>query len=468
MLRGEWSALLWGRPYQSSLEPLIAALATLFLGVRPLSVVLGPILESVAISWLAWSLLRRHLPGWPAAVAALPLVIGVSPLTAPITWGTRNLTGVALLAAAWLFDRAGTAAASSREPPAPAQRQLAWLAAGGLLVALSVYLDLYALQLVPALLLFGLACAGRSRARVLAVVAGALAGALGVALLRQGADAGVLRASAGRWQHNLSLLVRVCLPETLGSKWHVPGAGLYPDEGGTGLFGTALKVAGAASLLCGLASGALLGLRSSAGWPLRRLGLLGAAAAASSLAAFLPSAMPEDLWSSRYLVGLLWFAPFALAPAAAWLGARRLALALSPWIASATIAAALWAGVPAALRPAPFDGLLDEDRALRDFLRERKVPAATAQYWLSYKLAYLFAEDPVVVPLSPNDDRYAPWRATFESAAQVAYLFHTREPRARASDLIESLRRAHAGYEVRSVGGYTVVVLSRTAAPPAR
>ena len=67
---------------------------------------------------------------------------------------------------------------------------------------------------------------------------------------------------------------------------------------------------------------------------------------------------------------------------------------------------------------------------LADALRAEGVRYAAAQYWLAYRLTFLFDEDPVVVPLAEADDRYRPYRDGFEAAPVVAYVFHPSEPRA--------------------------------------
>ena len=121
--------------------------------------------------------------------------------------------------------------------------------------------------------------------------------------------------------------------------------------------------------------------------------------------------MPEDFWSSRYFVSLLWAAPLALAPIGRRLGAGKLSALLFPWFGCAVIAAVLALDIPRSLRPAPLDGLTPAERVFRTSLRLRGVRATAAGYWTAYRLTYLFGERPIVVPTDPSEDRYAPYRA---------------------------------------------------------
>jgi len=444
MLRGEFSRWLWERPYQSSLEPAIAAVFEKLLGANLLAIAAGPVLEELLVCWLLHRLLSRYVGDWPAAIACLPVALPVMPLIAPVIFGTRALVGLVAIAAVVLADRAESIAGFS-------------LAAAALVFCL--FLDLYALQLVPPLLLL-IVLPAHKRGRLAAVIAGAAAAAAAVAALRIGADSSIL----GQGLHlpfnaKLALLFRVCLPVALGSYWHRLDA---TAMNGGGLPGEGLRILGAVALLAGIASGALLWFRRSLPLAVRRMGLCGALAAAGSVAAFLVSGLSQDLWSSRYLVAALWAAPLALAPAAHLLGAGRLLLGLIPWLASATIAACVALEIPASLRPGPLDGLSPDEVALRDFLRNRGVRAGTAQYWVSYRLTYLFGERPIIVPINQEEDRYPPYRDLFRSAGRLAYVFHPSQSSVRIGPVRQMLEGSgkHIVEEAR-FGPYTALVVER-------
>jgi hypothetical protein len=91
-------------------------------------------------------------------------------------------------------------------------------------------------------------------------------------------------------------------------------------------------------------------------------------------------------------------------------------------------------------------------------LRAEGVHHAKAQYWLAYRLTFLFAEDPVVVPLEPGEDRYRPYRDAVDAAPLVAYVFHPSEPRATPEPVEEQLRNAGTPYRRLEVDGFTVLI----------
>src|SRR4029077_16991267 len=59
-------------------------------------------------------------------------------------------------------------------------------------------------------------------------------------------------------------------------------------------------------------------------------------------------------------------------------------------------------------------------------LQERKVDAAIADYWASYRLDFLWREAVPVVPYHASQDRYPPYRAKFDAAKSFAYI-HDRD-----------------------------------------
>src|SRR5205814_9328881 len=103
---------------------------------------------NLAILGLAYATLRRRLDRWRAAWACTPLVFTPMAINIILIYGARQWCIVALFGAVALLDGASQA----RRPA------LAY-AAGAALAAASLYLDLYALQLLPAIGVFGLLCA---------------------------------------------------------------------------------------------------------------------------------------------------------------------------------------------------------------------------------------------------------------------------------------------------------------------
>jgi hypothetical protein len=202
-------------------------------------------------------------------------------------------------------------------------------------------------------------------------------------------------------------------------------------------------------------------------WPIRRLGGLGFAVTASSLAGFLLSTMPADLWSARYLATIVWTAPFALAPAAYWLGVKRSALLFSPYLLSIIVAGWLGFGnyVTGFAPVRDPRGVALEELEVGRLLRSRGIHYAAAQYWLSYRLTFLFEEDPIVVPLASNEDRYAPYRRGFERAPVVAFIFHPSEPRATPEPFERQLQIGRARYERIQLHDFTILIHDRRPQP---
>ena len=103
----------------------------------------------------------------------------------------------------------------------------------------------------------------------------------------------------------------------------------------------------------------------------------------------------------------------------------------------------------------------EQERLLKGALLEASVHEAEAQYWIAYRLAFLFAEDPIVVPLDRKQDRYPPYRARVDAAASRALVFHSSEPRAQAASFEDELRASGRPYERKDVGGYTILFVPR-------
>jgi hypothetical protein len=270
--------------------------------------------------------------------------------------------------------------------------------------------------------------------------------------------------SLARLPANWSLLTEQCLPYLLGVKVFVQPPGsvdhvLWPVPGWLHV----VQWAGA------------LGFAAAAGWaavtvvgrvgpaPVRRLGALGVIGSAASVGGFLVSTMPSDLLAARYLAPIIWLAPFTLVPAAHALGTRGLAAAVAPFVIAVGVGGWLAFGpfVQGGLPVRDPRGVAVEEAALGTTLRAQGVRYAAAQYWLAYRLTFLSAEDPVIVPLNPGEDRYQPYRDGFAAAPAVAYVFHPSEPRATPEPVEEQLRAAGRAYRREEIDGFTVLIAQR-------
>ena len=74
-------------------------------------------------------------------------------------------------------------------------------------------------------------------------------------------------------------------------------------------------------------------------------------------------------------------------------------------------------------------GRQDDERALEKLLRDRSIHAGTADYWVSYRLTFLFREAALIVPTNLSEDRYKPHRDAFEASPVVAYIYDPRRSR---------------------------------------
>jgi hypothetical protein len=141
---------------------------------------------------------------------------------------------------------------------------------------------------------------------------------------------------------------------------------------------------------------------------------------------------------------------------------RGFALVFAPYLATAAVGGWLslgdFASGPLPVRDAR--GQAVEERLFGELLRQKGVRFGAAQYWLSYRLTYLWHEEPIVVPLNPREDRYAPYRAG-ERSDKYAMIFHPSEPRANAGWYEAQLRATGARYERVDAYGFTALILRR-------
>ena len=173
--------------------------------------------------------------------------------------------------------------------------------------------------------------------------------------------------------------------------------------------------------------------------------------------------MPVDLLSARYLAPIVWLAPFTLAPAAYALGLRLFAALIAPLVVVIGIGG-WYAFAPYVVDGVPVRdprGVARDEAVLADALRAEGIRYAAAQYWLAYRLTFLFDEHPVIVPLNGAQDRYRPYRDGFDTAPVVAYLFHPSEPRARWETTAAELDAQGATYRREEVAGFTVLIVRR-------
>jgi hypothetical protein len=459
ILRGEWSWFLLGSGYQTSVDALVAAIYFSVTGPSPFWLMASTLIGHIVLTWFSFSILRRKLSPWLAALLVLPLVFAPDPVHTYVLYPPRQASLTLVFASFWLLDRASAA-----------RRPLLAFALGAAVAALACFADPYALLFMPVvglhLLLAGMDAAP-ARPLLLRRAGAGLAGfivGLGPYWLlthSKGASHGQTSLSAAVIPHNLELLRNDCLPWLLSTKVYAAKhmSDYMPWETGAPYHG--FQLVSALLLVMGLLSGGALFFRRSLDWETRRIGLVGFVMIPVTLGGFLVSPMVMDHFSSRYLAAILLCAPFALTPLAKLLKWEHITVALAPYLVSAAVSG--WVSY------APF-GLgvhpsLAVDQRLGEVLRERGIRYAEADYWASYRLTFLYRENPVIVPTNEGEDRYRPYRQAFEATRVVAYVYDAYRSRENLAEF-EARVKSNATpfepvYDRFEQGTFTVLILRR-------
>ena len=461
ILRGEWSWFLWEAGYQSSLDSVLTAGAFAIFGISPLVLSLVPLVGYLIAIGLAFTVLNRRLGLLAAAFGVLILVIGSPAINAITVAPPRQWSITLVFLSIWLLD----GAASSR-------RSAVRFAAGAFCAALAVLADLYTLLFVPGIALFAVLCTSdhtedstTKRRRLTASLAGAMAGAalvFAVRLFNETPTTGVLGFGTYQLRQRLELFWQQALPFSL-------GYGLYQDGENhltRGLRAApwpwyGLQIVAGWSLVAGIAAGGLLAMKRAVRWPVLRLGALGAMVAVTTLAGFVASTAPSDMWTTRYLGPIFWMAPFALAPVAARLGSARFAAAAAPYLIVAAIA--VWHSygfyvnglLPRRYAAEQFE---QPERQVRDFLRASQIRYAAADYWFAYRFSFVFQEDPVIEAIDLSQSRYLPYGDAFRAQPVKAWVFHHNWSRLSMEACLNVLREERIAFSRHQVGAFTVIV----------
>lgn len=463
MLRGELSPLLWGSGYQTSADSLVAALFFAGLGPSPLALMVSALSLHVLSSYLVFSVLRRRFAPFFALLIAMPLVVSPSSVHSYALYPPRQLSLTLAMAAFWAVDRATDRAIVSTR----ARNEMQWLGVGGALATLAVSADPYPMVLMPMIALYAALVAWRSERRATGLLlfwAGTLAGLVPFVVLHRAADAksGPMGLTTSMLRHHYRLLVDECLPWALSYKVYFARNVMDYQAWDAPWWFRALGTTGAMLLGALVVFGLLSPLRRGLPATLRRLGFAGALTFPVAIAAFLVSVMVMDHFSMRYLAVLTLMTPFAVAPAARALGAKRFALVFAPHLLASAVAG--WVGYGPFVRgPVPVAETpeLRDDYALFTLLRGRGVRYATADYWASYRLTFLFREEIIVVPTSPAEDRHAPYRRAFEAAPVFAYVHDPGRSREDLAAAERELVAANEHVEPLTAGRLRVFIVTR-------
>ena len=147
ILHGEWSWFLWGAGYQASFDAALVAAAFAVTGPSALTLMAVPLIGHLILVGLVYDVLRRVVGRGSAAVACLPLVLAPQSINGVALYAPRQWSITVAVLAVWLAARAG-----GRSAPL-------WLMGSGFVAGFAVYLDLFTLQMMPAIGVFALWCA---------------------------------------------------------------------------------------------------------------------------------------------------------------------------------------------------------------------------------------------------------------------------------------------------------------------
>lgn len=460
MLRGEWAWLHWGRAYLTSIDSVMATPIFALFGATPLTLMCATILGQMTSAWLAFATLRRHLPAWTALIATLPIVFMTMALNIYLFFHIRQWCLAIAMCSFFFLDGAS-------ESRWPTLRYFAGIFTG----IMATFIDLYALQFMPGLFLFAFLCCldGPSRpprniARFAAVIAGAAAGWGAVRYLEHSLGISTDRAGwhLSKIPGNLDLLWETCLPWLIGWKLFIIGNQPYPEAYSPNFAYRAIALLGAVVFAAVLLCGTCAFFVRSIPWKLRRLGLLGSSVAVSSLSGFLVSTAVEDMWAARFLAPVVLTLPFAIAPLAFWFRGRQLLAVLSPYLFAIAVGGWLTFGmfVNGPLPQRTPRGVSDEEAQVAAMLLNRGIRYGAAHYWLAYRLTFIFQERPIIVPIE-SEDRYPRYRAEFNAAPIVAYIFHPSQPWLNPNVYEERFKKEQVKYEKIGMFDFTIFIINR-------
>jgi hypothetical protein len=437
--------------HQGTFDVWVVAGFFLLGGPTPLMLMLAPLAGHVLLSCILFALLRRVLPGRASAfIVCLTLVFTTHVINGIIAFVPRQwsitvaLAGVALVA--W-----------------PTRRTPLRLALGITVALSSIYLDLICTLWVPALgLLTLMICLEQPREpkTVALRLAGAAAGTvMGISLvlaLRAGANHPAASDFGLSYvERNWPMLRDTSLPFLLGAKVWIPGGKPPWEFWQPPVLLGAIQWFGAASLVLLVLASTVLVFSSRVRVEVKRLVVFGIVVAATTLGGFLTGTFPGDLLTTRYLGPLIWSLPFSLAALASAVRPRMLLALLAPYLLVAAIGGWIGFGPWVEGARSHFDARAQRPEVqLGDFLRQRGYTHGYATYWLSYRLTFLWKENPVIAAL--DSIRYYPYVEASDRAKRKAFIFEDDPTRVQRE--LADLRRHPGRVEVVDVAGFTVIL----------
>ncbi len=460
MLEGEWEWLHWARDYLTSIDSVMALPFFAVFGPKPLVLMCVTVVAQLCCAWLAYAVVARRLGPWQALVVTLPLVFMTIGLNIYLFFNMRQWCMAMVMLAFFFIDRA-----------AESVRPSLLLVLGLLTGFVAMFVDLFAAQFIPGIILFACLAAldgswkFKPCPRLLPrVIAGIGLGVIALTVLRRLAHVSTGRAHLNTQliPRNWPLLADLCLPSVVGSK-------LYAMQDSTVVLSpspawlTPVQYLGMAVFVAILVSGSALFFVKRIPWRIRVLGAVGSGVAFTSIFGFLCSSTAVDIIGARLLLPVILTLPFTLAPLAFLaVSASRLSLVISPYLLTAALGGWLsWGvlldgGVPRVTQ----QGSMMAEAALGEVLRSRGVKYAAANYWIAYRLTFILGENPIVVPEN-SEDRYPRWREAFDTSSRVAYLVHPDWPELKLEEVESQIIERKLRYEKLTVQRYTVLIVEQ-------
>ncbi len=455
LLRGaDWSWFLWGTGYQSSLDPLLTAVAFAAFGTSSLVLMAVNFLGALLAMSLCFSMLQARVGAARAFVLTLLLVFVSQPMVLITTLPPRQWSITAFFLAIALADRAAHGRAFAR----------VMLGVSGALMCLALYIDYGPVQFfLPSVWLLFASCrdqtpdsrarAGRMWSAAIGLAVGSLF-LIGSRLFLHPEGTVPIAFKPRVVGHNVDMLFTQALPSLMGYSTHFLD-GTWPTK-------TLFTMLGIGLLVMQGLGGWIAWRHASVPSSVRKLGLFGVFVSFITLLAF--SGFPKvlDAQSSRFLTPIIWAAPFALLPLVCWLPFRRFTWIYGPCLALMAVGG--WIGFyPAVVHLVPVRtaaGQGTEERALGEQLRQLNVHHATAPFWISYRLTFLVGLDPLVVPTDPTTDRHPAYRKRVDEAATKAEIFHRDWEQLFSSQKRElELVQGHVPYQKITRGAYVAFIV---------
>ncbi len=451
---GELSFFLFGSHYQTSVDSFVAALFFFVLAATPRALVLSALAGHIAVTLFSHAILSRHLSAARAFALTLLLVFTPAAVHSYALYPPREASIAIAFGALFCLDRAAG--------------EKTWkLGLGSALASLACFADPYAFVFMPAVAAMALLSAldrdhDSVRRRIATSVIGGALGAIPLAILfaQSPSKQGELGIGLDRIVHNARIFRDTCLPWLLSTTPFTAAHMMDYGPWTAPAWFRPIQWLGAASFCVALVAATYVSIRRSTTSPLRRLGLAGAATTLVTLLGFFTSVMVMDHFSMRYLASILLVAPLSLAPLAARVSPRLLALGLAPYLISAAVGG--WvsygpdvSGIEIVREPSAST----DDYRLGEELRARDVHVAVADYWVAYRLTFLFREDPIVVPSHESQDRYAPYRASFASAPRYAWIYDPLRSEEPLDALMARLTAENKPFQRIDVGRMTALIV---------